>query len=385
MTVKSKSINKTRKYHLAFCCVLSCLLSWGAAHAGQVGNGTGMQNTVTMESGRIERIEMKNIVIAAVGDIMMGTTYPKPLLPPHDGQGMFDGAKDPLSGADIVMGNLEGPLLDEGTTTKCKDPESPTCYAFKTPERYAKYLKDAGFNALGVANNHASDFGIQGVERTISLLKENGIGPVGGRAEADFVIDGKVVKVIGFSFLTSTPYSHDINDIDSARAVIREAKSRCDILIVSFHGGAEGKSARHVNEGMEKFLEEERGDVIGFSRSAVDEGADLVIGHGPHVLRAMEVYRGRLIAYSLGNFLTYGRFNTDGYSGITAALRIEIDLLSGEFSTGRIISMKLSGEGIPSIDESNAAVAAVRELTSSDLKDASGIVIDDSGVISAAK
>ncbi|HEX9137512.1 MAG TPA: CapA family protein [Nitrospirota bacterium] len=109
------------------------------------------------------------LTIAAVGDIMMGTTYPEKLLPPNDGAGIFESVKDAFQGNDIVLGNLEGPLVDEGTTTKCKKP-GKTCYAFKTPIRYVAYLKEAGFTALHIANNHASDFGQEGIESTLRAL-----------------------------------------------------------------------------------------------------------------------------------------------------------------------------------------------------------------------
>ena len=86
-------------------------------------------------SGHAQESSDQTLTIAAVGDIMMGTTYPEPLLPPHDGQGIFDAVKGSFQGADIVFGNLEGPLLDEGESTKCKK-QGKTCYAFKTPVRY---------------------------------------------------------------------------------------------------------------------------------------------------------------------------------------------------------------------------------------------------------
>ena len=305
------------------------------------------------------------LTIAAVGDIMMGTTYPEDLLPPDDGTGIFDNVQDELRGNDIVLGNLEGPLVDEGTTTKCRKP-GKTCYAFKTPTRYVKYLKDAGFTALHIANNHASDFGPEGFESTLRTIGAAGIQPVGGRAIAKFGLKGKRVAVAGF-FYSSSPYAYSILEINEARKIVGELKAVNDIVVVSFHGGAEGSSAIHVADKDEEFLGEERGNVVAFAKAVIDAGADLVIGHGPHVLRAFEVYKGKFIAYSLGNFLTYERFNLDGPNGVSAILKVRIDAATGNFIGGQLVPVKLVHEGIPVRDPGNRAVTLMRNLIREDV------------------
>jgi len=263
------------------------------------------------------------ITITAVGDIMMGTTYPEDLLPPDDGKGIFRDAVPPLSGSSIVLGNLEGPLADEGETTKCERP-GKTCFAFRTPTVYVQHLMDAGFTALHIANNHVNDFGQEGMDSTLRVLTAAGIQAVGGKAVARFDAGGKRAAIAGFSY-SSSPYSYSLLDLPAAQRTIRELSRECDVLIVSFHGGAEGSSAQHVADRDEQFLGEERGNVVAFAHAAVDAGADLVIGHGPHVLRALELYQGKLIAYSLGNFLAYARFNIDGPSGLSLALKVRLD------------------------------------------------------------
>jgi poly-gamma-glutamate capsule biosynthesis protein CapA/YwtB (metallophosphatase superfamily) len=304
------------------------------------------------------------LTIAAVGDIMMGTTYPENLLPPNDGVGIFASVKDAFHGSDIVLGNLEGPLLDEGTTTKCKKP-GKTCYAFKTPTRYVAYLKEAGFTTLHIANNHASDFGQEGIESTLRSLDGAGIQSVGGKAIAHFEINGKRIAVAGFSFSYS-PYSYSILDTNTAQKFIRDLKAANDLVIVSFHGGAEGASAVHVTGEDESFLGEERGNVVAFAKAAIDAGADLVIGHGPHVLRALEVYKDKLIIYSLGNFLTYERFNLDGPNGLSVILRVRIDTSTGSFIDGELVPVKLVNEGIPVRDPKGRGITLIRNLTKED-------------------
>lgn len=321
------------------------------------------------------------LTITAVGDIMMGTTYPEILLPPDDGRGIFDNIRKEFSGGDIVFGNLEGPLIDEGKTTKCDNSTSGQCYAFKTPTRYVRYLKDAGFNVIGIANNHSSDFGTQGIESTIGTLTSSDIKPVGGKSIGFLVIKGKTIAVVRFSF-SSSPYSYSILDINKSVEIIRKLKETNDIVIVSFHGGAEGKSAAHISEGNEYFLGENRGNVMKFSRSVIDAGADMVIGHGPHVLRAFEIYKRKLIAYSLGNFLTYGMFNIKGPNGLSAILKAQLDSETGNFIQGEIVPLKLINGGIPEIDTGREALKLLRKLTIEDIDNAN-LAISDEGILSA--
>lgn len=322
------------------------------------------------------------ITISAVGDIMMGTTYPQDLLPPDDGNGIFRDAVPAFAGSDIVLGNLEGPLVDGGVTEKCVNPVS-ICFAFRTPTRYVKHLSDAGFTALHIANNHANDFGRNGLESSLGALAAAGIQPVGGKAVARFDIGGTRVAAAGFSY-ASSPYSFSLLDVAAARSIIRELSRGCDLLIISFHGGAEGAAARHIPDRGEQFLGEERGNVKEFAHAAVDAGADLVVGHGPHVLRAMELYRGKLIAYSLGNFLTYARFNIKGPTGLTVVLRARLDAATGDLVDAELVPFRLAGEGIPTADPERKAVLSVRNLMRQDFA-RPGIDISSTGKVTVRK
>ncbi len=308
------------------------------------------------------------ITITAVGDIMMGTTHPADILPPEDGQGIFDNTKNYFINADIVFGNLEGPLLDGGKIGKCGEKRKPNsqCFEFKTPVRYTKYLKEAGFNVMSVANNHVFDFGTEGMKSTIDALNSYDIKAAGGERVAYFHIKGRKIAVVGFSYFKSF-ISHSIKDIEGAKNIISRLKKDNDIVIVSFHGGAEGRSALNISDKDEIFLSENRGNVIRFSRAVIDAGADMVIGHGPHVLRAMEVYKNKLIAYSLGNFLTYGVFNIKGYNGVSAILKADIEIKNGNFVKGKLIPVKLLNRGIPEIDREREAIKLVNRLTQEDI------------------
>jgi poly-gamma-glutamate capsule biosynthesis protein CapA/YwtB (metallophosphatase superfamily) len=326
-----------------------------------------------------------SLTVAAVGDIMMGTAWPEELLPPRDGAGIFDNVLESLRGADIVFGNLEGPLADGGEGVKCGKKTrargaKSLCFEFRTPTRYVGHLAAAGFNAMNIANNHAWDFGREGVASTIETLDGAGIQAVGGDSIASFLVGDKTVAVAGFSHSPTSPYSHSLLDIPAAAEIVGGLKEGHDLVIVSFHGGAEGKDALRIPQGDEIFAGENRGNVLRFARAVIDAGADLVLGHGPLVPRALEVYQGKLIAYSLGNFLTYGRFNIQGASGVSLVLTAEIDLETGNFAGGTIVPMVLRDGGIPSVDPDGKAVRLIRELTAS-LSAQPGIVIGEDGVL----
>ena len=151
-------------------------------------------------------------------------------------------------------------------------------------------------------------------------------------------------------------------------------------MIVSFHAGAEGAKHQHVTRQTETFYGENRGNVYDFSRKMIDAGGDVIFGHGPHVTRAIDIYQDRFIAYSLGNFCTYGRFNLRGVNGIAPIVKIKTDS-SGKFLAGQVIPIVQPGAGGPKFDSKNRAIKVIQDLTQKDFPE-SQLSIDDSGIIS---
>ena len=149
---------------------------------------------------------------------------------------------------------------------------------------------------------------------------------------------------------------------------MRAAARDHDLVFVSFHGGAEGATQTRVPRREETAYGENRGDVFAFSRAMVDAGADLVLGHGPHVLRGMEIYRGRLIAYSLGNFSSWNGFNLRGALGISAVLTVSL-ASNGVALDASLSPVRLVRPGIPTPDPAAEAIATVRRLSESDFGD----------------
>jgi hypothetical protein len=325
------------------------------------------------------------ITIAAVGDIMLASPFPDDTrMPPNDGADLLKEVTPVLASADIAFGNMEGPIIDSGISEKCGTPKPGQpirCFAFRMPTRYAKHLKDAGFDVLSVANNHASDFGEPGRVSTRRTLDALGIKHAGSdRTQfSTTYLDtkGRTVAFIGFAHNAVQP---NVNDLETARRLVTEADKRADIVVVSFHGGAEGTGAQNVPRRTELFFGEKRGNLPLFARAVIDAGADLVLGHGPHVLRGMEVYKDRLIAYSLGNFATYGWFRLEGETALTGVLETRL-APDGRFLGGKLHAARQEGRGIPVLDPTGTAVKKVRSLSQIDFG-ASAPKIADDGTVS---
>lgn len=309
---------------------------------------------------------------------MLGTTFPDDKggdLPPNDAAGLLDEVTPILKHGDVVFGNLEGPLVDGGESAKCHNKKIGTCFAFRVPTRYGAHLKSAGFTVMGLANNHAMDFGAEGRESSRHVLDEQGIAHSGEVGDiARLTVKGRKIEVIAFA---TYPNAYNLLDLDDALNAIRTARGEADLVIVSFHGGAEGATHQHVLQGDETFLGEDRGNLRAFTHAAIDAGAQLVVGSGPHVVRGMEVYQGKLIAYSLGNFATYGPFNLSGENGLSLILEAHI-LPDGTFLRGQVYPVRQEKPGGPRLDPANRIVPVLRSLSHADFG-ANGVVVGPRG------
>ena len=304
------------------------------------------------------------LTVAMVGDVMMGTTYPSRMLPENDGKDLFKDAKDILKNADLTVGNLEGTLCDGGQSTKGSGPNS---YSFRTPTSFAPRLKEVGFDYMSMANNHANDFGQTGIESTEQCLREQGIlfSGIEGRVEKCVIERGG--KKIGLCAFGHNSYTLKHTDLTVVGRIVDALVKECDLVIVSFHGGAEGRSQSHLPQGSETFLGENRGSLRQLAHFCVDHGADIVYGHGPHVVRAMEVYKGRFIAYSLGNFCTPYNVSLTGISGYAPIVKIKIDKQTGAFLDGQIYPF-IQTRGIgPRTDRSGAVINQLKQLSDADV------------------
>ena len=302
--------------------------------------------------------------VSATGDITLGShgRYPEGGV-----AALLGGVRRSLR-ADLVLGNLETVLADEvlaakfGASTHCPQPPDP-CFRFVAPERFARGLRAIGFMLLNLANNHAADLGNVGESMTVGALARAGLRWTGRPHQiARLTVGTTRVAVIGAA---PYPWAQNLLDIPGTARLVRRAAKTDDVVIVTMHLGAEGAAQNHVRPGMEHFFSEQRGDPIRFTHAMVDAGADLVFGHSPHVLRGLEWYHDRLIAYSLGNFSGYHTLSTSGDLGTSAVLRVTLDA-RGRFVKGRIVPLRLDAAGTPRLDSTHRAWQLLRQLSQSD-------------------
>lgn len=354
---------------LRFGLLLLALVSWP-------GTARSQNPAAAITNAPLPATRAATVRIVAVGDVMMGTAFPdSSYLDPRIVSGV---APDQLIGpdlvevlrsGDVVFANLEGALFDEGGESKrCRNMDA--CYAFRSPEWYAQLLADMGINLVSLANNHSGDFLEAGRSATIDALEGNGIAYAGldqpGAITASMELgDGTRIGLAAFSPNKGTVSIHDLARLGR---VVAELDRTHDVVLVSFHGGAEGADHAHVTREPEEFYGERRGNVYEFAHAAVDSGADIVIGHGPHVPRAIEIYRDRFIAYSLGNFWTWGRFNLRGPNGLAPVLDLEVGR-DGTAIAGRIVSARQTGLGSPRLDPGDRAARFILDLSREDFPD----------------
>jgi len=326
-----------------------------------------------------EAVELTSLTIIGTGDIMLGTSYPsESYLPPgQDCSPILRPVHQVLQSGDLLFGNLEGVFCAEGgTPKKCKD--LTKCYVFRMPDHFLSCILEAGYDVLSVANNHVNDFGQVGRASTSALLDSAGVA-YAGFVTHPWALFEKGGVTYGFAAFAPNRGTMDLKDYDRAAEITAMLDSMADVVIISVHGGAEGKDHQHVVRGDEEYLGANRGNIYHFAHTVVDAGADVVFGHGPHVTRAVELYRNRLICYSLGNFATYRRFNLRGPNGIAPIVKVKVDR-EGNFLRGEVISVYQPGEGGPRIDSAGRATAKLKTLTEFDFPDQE-LVVDSDGIL----
>lgn len=335
-----------------------------AAASGSAGTSGGSNGSAGADGRAV-------LSIADVGDMNFGMDG---RYAPGGPRGLISAVLGDLR-SNLTVGNLETALGSSGVT-KCAA-NSSNCFAFQAPASSAQGVRQAGFAAVNVANNHTDDAGPIGIRETDAALRAARLRWTGRPGQTTYLVRrGIKIALLGFA-----PYNYDASllDIPAAEAAVRQAAAHAQLVFVFIHAGAEGSDAQHVRPGMETYLGEERGDAIAFSHAVIRAGADLVLGSGPHVLRAMQWYHNRLIAYSLGNFAGYYTLGLGGVTADSAILRLRLRA-DGTFVSGRLIPLRLVGGGAPEPDPSRAAISVINSLSRSDLG-ASGVHIAASGRI----
>jgi poly-gamma-glutamate capsule biosynthesis protein CapA/YwtB (metallophosphatase superfamily) len=332
-----------------------------------------------VHDSKISPHHIDTIAIIGVGDIMLGTDYPSAKYLPPGGtcKMLLKNVMSFILDADITFGNLEGVFAgNKGKAKHCNNPDQ--CYVFRMPEQYVNCLVDADFDLISVANNHVNDFGYEGIKNSAKVLNNAGI-VYAGLVDIPYTILKKDSITYGFCAFAPNSGTADLLNINSVTSIVKKLDSITDIVIVSFHAGAEGKNNQHVTKKTEYFLGYNRGNIYEFAHKVIDAGADVLFGHGPHVTRAVEIYKDRFISYSLGNFCTYRRFNLSGPNGYAPIMKVYVTK-EGKFIKAKAIPIYQEGEGIPKYDSLHRAIKKIQELTLADFPE-NNLVIDDNGNI----
>ena len=315
-----------------------------------------LATTSTTVATTTTRPPATSFTLSAAGDSDLGNI---PQLP-ADPAAYLAPVKAALA-ADVVFGNLEG-TMTTGGYSKC-GAASSECYAFRVPPTFARAYRATGFTVLNSANNHSYDFGAPGVADTSAALRSVGIVQAGLPGQIGVVH----VKGTSVAFVDVAPYTltNDMLNTAEVAQLIAQAKREARVVVVYMHSGAEGESADHVTRQSEYYYGENRGNPYAFAHFAIDQGADLVLGSGPHVLRGMQWYRGRLIAYSLGDFANYDAFASVGDLALSAVLHVTMT------STGRIVAasvvpIEIHSGGQAFVDPSHASWSFMTQLSSAD-------------------
>jgi hypothetical protein len=344
---------------LAVVCTLAGMLQGAAQHPD-------VAEAASLPAGR-------PLTIAWGGDTTLGSSFG---VPADRGFAALRGVSRLLRAADLSAVNSEG-TFGTGGTSKCPGGSGGTCFAFQAPPANATALSRAGVDIANLANNHAFDFGAEGMGQTVTALRAADVAVTGRPGEITVLeVPGARVAFVGFS---SYSWTAPLNDLAAVRALCRSAAKRANVVVAFLHGGAEGSDRTHTPRGHESYLGEDRGDVRTFARAAIDGGADLVLGSGPHVLRGLERYHHRLIAYSLGNLAGFRNFATGGVLSRSGILRVTVSS-KGQLIAGRLESLRLDGDGIPHVDRTRASAQLVTSLSRADFG-AAGVTVARDGTL----
>lgn len=310
----------------------------------------------------VNYIEKEALTVAAVGDISFGSDNSKFKTATDSILRKLEAVSNILRLSDVNIFNCEGVFIDSNISKKSRFGMKQ--YVFGFPENYASFLKYLGFNFASLANNHINDYNDDGRRHTKTVLEKKNI-IVTGIVEIPFrivPIKGMKIGFASFSFCKNTNNYIDKNNVAQ---IIQFLNNNSDIVIVSVHSGREGENAQRIFRKNEYIGSENRGNVYEFAHYVIDLGADLIIGHGPHVPRALELYKNRLIAYSLGNFFTYGDFFIGGASALAPLLKVKLDG-NGKFVGGEIYSFMQDQQFNFSADKFGRAFNAIQKLSKSD-------------------
>jgi hypothetical protein len=357
---------------LATALLLAAVPAAASAQKGELAAAKAAASTrAAAKTVRVPGIE-RPLRVCAGGDVTLGTNLDttwvhtararagRRVAAFPDPDSLLSPLKPLFADADVVLLNVEGAIGTGPAPRKC-GPSSTACFAFRQPIAAAAALRrvNEAVPVVGnVANNHAGDAGPAGFRQTQRHLREAGVHVTGADTLATEVVtaDGDTVAFLGFSQWTGP----DPRNLAAVRRHVARAAERYRRVVVTMHMGAEGVRAQRTPDADERFYGN-RGNSVAFARVATEAGADLVVGHGPHVMRAVQRRGDAVIFYSLGNLMTYGPFSMAEplNRGAVACATLDADGVVREAS---LIPTRQRPPGLVSRDDSGKAVALADSL-----------------------
>ncbi len=291
-----------------------------------------------------------DIRLAATGDLVFSEN-------PQINRNAFTEFMPLLSKADLVLGNLEGPITDANTPRKPYVPGRS--YSFHYPVETAQLLKKANFHILSIANNHAQDYGPTGFADTQRHLTAAGIEHTG--LKGSYVIRPVKGIKIGVIALAHYPMYNNVLEIEATAKLVAEVRAKSDLVILFYQLGGEGDAYAMITNEDEVFLGEQRGNARKFAATMIKAGAGALIAHGPHLVRAAECINGVPVLHSIGNFVGAGGLSAQNLANVSTFPEMMFDA-SGKFKSVRIVPVTFTPERLPKIDPTGRSIHLVNWL-----------------------
>ena len=290
--------------------------------------------------------------LLAGGDVLMTRTEPAGVDP-------FASLEPRLDSSDFSLVNVEMAISDRGTA-HWKE------FVFRASPSAARRIADGGVRVANLANNHANDYGSDALVDTVNLLEAAGVATIGAGRNADEAyqyrilttesrvrvafVGASMIVPSGFVASAATPGIASAHPPARARVLdsVRSAAAEADVVVVAVHWGIERDTCPSTDQRL-------------FAQQLLDAGADAVIGHHPHVLQPVEFSGGKLVAYSLGNFIWHVRSGVLGETGV-----LQIDFDGDEIVGWEFHPHLLDNNGVPVPADSGERVERIRDIVSGD-------------------
>lgn len=306
------------------------------------------QNTIKgrFPTNGLQPTPKEPITLIFTGDVIPARSVNSQMVQRNNFKYPFEETASFLQNADLTIINLEAPLVKN-----C--PVTDTGMIFCGDPRFIEGLDYAGIDIASLANNHASNWGKEGIDQTVALLNQNNIATTGINNIVYKEVKGTKFSFIAFNGVSpfDSPYISKIEKSDIENKV-KEAKSNSDFIIVLYHWGKEYSFLPVSDASIAPF------NPVEIGRFTIDMGADLVVGNHPHVIQGYEIYKEKPIFYALGNFVFDQMWSSETRIGVL----LKIDLLGNKITSFSFYPVRIDNYAQPKFIEGEEKEAVLENL-----------------------